>query len=107
MGVTHLPEYGLLLERTTNGLRAMSTLNPVSAIPLSKVVVEDRVVLRDPEKGLIFGLDGNQVGVAKAGTELSLQHYRLIFDVNEAKNLELAVIVGDKRSSGWRLDIPG
>jgi len=111
----YFEEYSLLVQRDSDGIRAMSTLNPATFSPLDKTIIDDHVLFRDPTNGSLFDQSGrlqNVQGVNKEKGTLpssvrmgSLTHYRVLFD-RVATDLEVQVIIGDVRPSDWRLKIP-
>ena len=105
-------EYALLVQRDSLGIRAMSTLDPVTLIPLKKAVIDDHVVLRDPRTGAIF----NELGTIQSSKEGKdnrnystanrnlLSHYRVMLDRVNGE-FEVLVVVGELRSPDWRLTV--
>lgn len=113
----YFEEYGLLVQRDSEGIRAMSTLHPVTFSPLDRTTLDDHVLFRDPASGTLFDEAGRvqnvQSETRNKGGALSpvlnnatLTHYRVLFD-RVAGDLEVLVVVGDVRPSTWRLRIPG
>jgi hypothetical protein len=114
--VRYFEEYSLLIQRDSGGIRAMSTLNPVTLTPLEKTVIDDHVLFRDAINGGLFDESGRiqnvkSVDRGKAnsasteGSATALTHYRVLLD-RVGGELEVLVVIGVYRPTDWRLKIP-